>query len=118
MNIKVIIGCYLILIMTALFNKHIIDTQDRDDIYEQDWHIYQLFQLSIIFGFIAYITKEYMTVVGFAFTWAFFYDGLLNWFRRLHWFYEGDKDFGSKYTIPKKSKIIMLIVGIIIWILK
>lgn len=114
MVIKVLIGCYLILIATAWFNKKIVETQDQDD--NQSWHIAQLIQWITFYGVIAYFT-DFWIVLGFGFTYPFFYDGILNLFMKREWFYGGVKGFGYDYTIAKKIKIIMLLIGVVIWTL-
>ncbi len=71
MKIKVLVSCYLILMATAWFNKGIRDTQDKDD--NQSWHWRQLIQWITIYGAIAMLTDEWFLVLGFGFTYPFFY---------------------------------------------
>lgn len=112
MFLKVLIGCYLILIATAWFNKKIIDTQDFED--DQSWHWYQLLQWIMIYGAILWISGEFLLMGGFALTYPFLYDGLLNLFRHKQWFYEGEEGFGKSFMIPKKIKILLFGLGLII----
>lgn len=116
MAIKVLLSCYLILIATAYFNKKIIDTQDFED--NQSWHWYQLLQWIMIYGAILWISGKFLLIGGFALTYPFLYDGLLNLFRSKKWFDEGDEGFGKSFTIPKRIKILLFVSGIIILVIE
>lgn len=110
MKIKVLVSCYLILIATAWFNYDIIQTQQLGD--SQMWHISQMIQWIIIYGVIALITNCWITIIGFALTYPFFYDGLLNSFRGLRWFYGGYEKYGAGFTLDYRIKIVLLVTGL------
>lgn len=110
MVIKVLIGCYLILIATAWFNYDIVLTQQVGD--NQQWHISQLIQWITVYGLIAYLSNCWLTVIGFVLTYPFMYDGLLNTFLGKEWFYGGVPGYGADYTLDYRLKIVFLVIGI------
>lgn len=112
----ILIICYIILFLTALFNEKIVETQDYDD--DQSWHIYQLLQWLGIYGAIAYLSGKWLLVIGFGLTYPFFYDGILSLLMNKNWVYLGDPKTGARYTISAKIKIISLITGIILIIME
>lgn len=109
MFLKVLISCYLILIATAWFNYDIIQTQQIGD--SQQWHVSQLVQWIVFYGSIAYITGKWLLISGFALTYPFFYDGLLNTFLGKQWFYSGIEGYGADYTLDYRIKIVLLVIG-------
>lgn len=110
MAIKVLIGCYLILIATAWFNYDIVLTQQVGD--NQQWHISQLIQWIVVYGSIAYLTGKWLVVIGYALTYPFFYDGLLHTFQGTGWFYQGYEEYGANFTLDYRIKIVLLVLGL------
>jgi len=131
MRVIVLIWLYLILVVTAIFNKHIVDTQDVDD--SQKWHNSQLMcwvaSNSLILYLLAQLPSEYLfelfgisitklmlVMVGYALTYPFVYDSLLNLLRGERFTYIGYENFGKKYTLGVWEKVVLFIAGVSICI--
>lgn len=78
-----------------------------------EWHIAQLLQWIVIYGSIAFICKDFITLIAFGCVYPFTYDTLLNLRRGLKWNHLGKYDFLKFY-----QTIILLIIGITLLILQ
>jgi len=105
MDIKVLIICYIILFTTILFNKRmmLLFNIDNTSLYEL-----QIFQWVTIYGSLLVLTEQIAIIIGFAYTYSFFYDGILNKLNGLRWFHNNKKLF----------KFLNLSAGIILIVLK
>lgn len=111
-NLELLLSLLSILIVTALFNKYIILTQDVGD--NQVWHWFQLLQWAVVYFSIAYLSKRYMFVLGFAFTYPFLYDSLLYLSLGHPINYIGETGYGADYSFSLPVKIILFMVGLLI----
>lgn len=97
----------LILLATIEFNKQLIDNVGYNPKEQREWHIAQFAQWVIIYSSIAFLTKDFITLIGFAGIYPLTYDTLLNWRRGLKQDHEGVHD------VPKLVKYIFFVIGLI-----
>ena len=106
-----LISYILILLATVEFNKQLIDNVKVDPKEQREWHLAQMAQWIIIYTSLAYVSGQWVYLIGYGLTYSLLYDTLLNLRRGLKWNYQG------KHDLPKLVKYALFIagIGVLIW---
>jgi hypothetical protein len=105
---------FAIMIATINFNKELIDNVFLDAKKQKEWHYAQLIQWVVIYGSIAIFPdwRNWLEVLTFGCFYPTLYDIGLNLRRGLKWNHKGVHD------LPDWVKIVLIVVGIILIIVK